>query len=856
MTNKPSPFSSLAPKGKPYRPIDPLELFRSLRKTDPQIGELWLAQGDALRTWHSSRKKTDIAIMLNTGAGKTLVGMLIAQSLVNETNASVMYACSSIQLVRQTAAMAEGYGLPVTTYFKGEFSNALANQGVAPCLTTYQALFTGKSKFFKREIAGIVFDDAHTAESIMRDAFTLHIAREHASDLYLLLAREFADYFRSVGMVTSYEDVVEREKTGLLLVPPFEIRKSFETLRKLLHDSTVPSDTKTLFAWEHLKDHIDICAVLVSSSEITITPPYIPVRTLSYFARDLRRVYLSATLSAQDAFIRTFGNKPDLQISPSTSAGECERMIILPTATEGCESDIVATKEAIRQHKTLILVPSYQRAAEWSDVAELPEADQTATDIEAFRANAKPIKLVLAARYDGVDLPGDSCRVVVIDDLPSGVSPLERFQWEYLGLSKTLRSVVASRIVQSFGRISRGVKDHGVAILTGRRLVDWLQVPANRSALPIFLQKQLQLGVDISKKVAVDDIGSMIDRCMRRDDDWINAYEDYMQNASAEGGTNSTETASEDVANGSGGIGDASQDQNPLSDLARAEANYAKHMWSREFTQAAESLMKTVEKAGNLSENTACWHKFWAGYALECAGDSRAAMQLYRQARSGSRNIPSYRPQQELAMRNQASQQALTVARLFEDRGNGKYGVPKQLLDQFRNLNGSGSFRQVEEALCYLGRYLGVESSRPEKEHGTGPDVLWVFPDQTAFCIDAKTDKNEESPYKKDDLGQMSDHVQWVRNSIQTKRIVTVFVGPDRPATRSTNPPEGAMILPLENCSRVANVLQEAWQNIAETAMTSTLPSVIEEEFQKRKLLWPNLEKTLSLVSLRKSMGK
>jgi len=777
--------------------------------------------------------------------------MLIAQSLVNETNSSIMYACSSIQLVRQTATMAEGYGLPVTTYFKGEFSNALANQGIAPCLTTYQALFTGKSKFFKREIAGIVFDDAHTAESIMRDAFTLHIARDNASDLYLLLAREFADYFRSVGMVTSYEDIVEREKTGLLLVPPFEVRKSFETIRKLLHDSTVPTETKTLFAWDHLKDHIDICAFLVSSSEITITPPYIPVRTLPYFSRDLRRVYLSATLSAQDAFIRTFGNRPDLQISPSTSAGECERMIILPTATEDCQSDISATKEAIHQHKALILVPSYQRAGEWSDVAELPEADQTATDIEAFRVNAKPIKLVLPARYDGVDLPGDSCRVVVIDDLPSGVSPLERFQWEYLGLSKTLRSVVASRIVQSFGRISRGVKDHGVAILTGRRLVEWLQVPANRAALPPFLQKQLQLGVDLSKKAHVSEIGSMIDSCMRRDNDWIDAYEDYMQVAAAESTTNSAEAASETI-----GIGDASQDQNPLSDLARAESSYAKHMWSREYMQAAESLMKTIEKAGNLSENTACWHKFWAGYALECAGDSKVAMQLYRQARSGSRNLPSYRAQQELVSRDQTSQQALAVARLFDERGNGKYSAPRQLADHFRNLNGSGSFRQVEEALCHLGRYLGFESSRPEKEHGTGPDVLWVFPDQTAFCIDAKTDKNEESPYKKDDLGQMSDHVQWVRNSIQTKRIVTVFVGPDRPATRSANPPEGAMILPLENCNRVAKVVQEAYQNIAETAISSTLPSVIEEEFLKRKLLWPGLEKTLSLVSLRKPMGK
>ena len=64
--------------------------------------------------------KSDVAVVLNTGAGKTLVGLLIAQSLVNETRRQVVYACSSIQLVEQTATKAEGYGLPAATYFRQE----------------------------------------------------------------------------------------------------------------------------------------------------------------------------------------------------------------------------------------------------------------------------------------------------------------------------------------------------------------------------------------------------------------------------------------------------------------------------------------------------------------------------------------------------------------------------------------------------------------------------------------------------------------------------------------------------------------------------------------------------------------
>jgi superfamily II DNA or RNA helicase len=67
--------------------VEPIELFHSLKRTE--INDLWLAQGQALQEWHEHRADQAIAIMLNTGAGKTLVGLLAAQSLVNETQGHV-----------------------------------------------------------------------------------------------------------------------------------------------------------------------------------------------------------------------------------------------------------------------------------------------------------------------------------------------------------------------------------------------------------------------------------------------------------------------------------------------------------------------------------------------------------------------------------------------------------------------------------------------------------------------------------------------------------------------------------------------------------------------------------------------
>ena len=100
-----------------------------------------------------------------------------------------------------------------------------------------------------------------------------------------------------------------------------------------------------------------------------------------------------------------------------------------------------------------------------------------------------------------------------------------------------------------------------------------------------------------------------------------------------------------------------------------------------------------------------------------------------------------------------------------------KVAAPKRLQQDLVHLNGTGSVPQTEEALRCLGQYLGLESTRPDKEHDTGPDVLWVGDDGFALVMEVKTDKEEASSYRKDDLGQLRDHVQWVLDHCEVTRI-------------------------------------------------------------------------------------
>lgn len=274
------------------RSIDPIEIFQRLTISDKGINDLWLAQGDALREWHTKRTLRDIAITLNTGAGKTLVGLLIAQSLVNESKAKVAYVCSSIQLVEQTRDKAEGYGLQASTYHHGKFDNTLYHEGKAPCITTYQALFNGRSVFFREDLAAVVFDDAHSAEHLLRDHFSLRITAKAKSSLYASVLGLLQTCFHAIGKQATFSELESGRSDTVLLVPPSELHGRAGELSRLLLEANLDQDVETMFAWAHLKDQLDVCAVLVSAGAVIFTPPFVPVRALKYFGKSTRRVYL------------------------------------------------------------------------------------------------------------------------------------------------------------------------------------------------------------------------------------------------------------------------------------------------------------------------------------------------------------------------------------------------------------------------------------------------------------------------------------------------------------------------------------------------------------------------------------
>ena len=132
--------------------VKPDEIFRGLTVRGA-IENLWAPQAEALALWHENRAAVDVSVEMTTGGGKTLVGLLIAQSLVNETQGKVLCVCPTKQLVEQTAHRARECSLQVATYGSQKWSDQdVFDRCIGPCITNYDAVFTSVSTFRLHEI--------------------------------------------------------------------------------------------------------------------------------------------------------------------------------------------------------------------------------------------------------------------------------------------------------------------------------------------------------------------------------------------------------------------------------------------------------------------------------------------------------------------------------------------------------------------------------------------------------------------------------------------------------------------------------------------------------------------------------
>lgn len=781
----PIDFGKLSRPKSGSAPTNPLEIFKKTPNLGNAPNDLWKGQADALTLWNDARDRDDNIIILNTGAGKSIVGVLVAQSLHNEGVGPVVYACSTIDLVQQTARECDRIGIQYSTRVASTFSNDLFETGQAFCVTTYQALFAGRSTFTnEKRPAAIIFDDAHVSERLIKDAFTLSVQRKTHDALYKELLRiirpEFAAIDREQHLNFTLEDVGLGRTT---MCPPITGFNRAAEIIAALKAYGYQKHNELLFPVLHLYEHLSVCAILVSAGAIEITPPFVPTGQFEFLGKGIRRVYLSATLDYDTDFVRAFGITSANRIEPNNDAGNGERLILLSSGFSAEDEPKALAADLAKKQKVLVTVPSYVKAKRWEDMVAPPEPKDFSASLDAFRKASRGL-FCLVSRIDGIDLPQDTCRIMLVDGAPSGASLLETYQFESLGLANLFSTKLASRVTQLFGRINRGRSDFGAFLVYGRDLNNWLKNERNKALLPELLRKQVILGQSFQADMGKMDRSTVIDAVdslLGRNQGWLDFYRDTIDGL---------EVSNEAIVR-------VKDREAHLAKAAAAECAFMSKLWEGDYDGARAALIDHLNDVAIADAKLAGWYSIWLGMTYEAQGDLPSRDMHYQRARSRLNkwvNLPR-RARYQIAHKDVVPSSALHERLLaVNEQGAQALGdYVSRLRSQAAVLeDASKSSAQHEETFRSLGEILGFDASRPDNEYGIGPDVLWQ--DSTIHYqipFELKTKKATPAEYTKDEIGQSLNHLQWVAaNAEGNGGDGILLVGPEGVCKDNASPAE------------------------------------------------------------------
>jgi len=798
-------FGKLRTKKRRSKPVDPIEIFRRLPKP-PGINDLYTSQAEVLNAWSDRRTDRDIVLKLHTGGGKTMVGLLMAQSTLNELGEPVLYLAPTVQLVNQTLEKAKSLGIPAVPYTKGQDLDEDFVNGNAIMVASYNALFNGKSKFRLRGsgnpqvVAAVILDDAHVAFSVVRDSFTLEVSSSDSSDRYNSLASLFRKAFKDIDRLGTFDDVVSGSEYAVLEVPYWAWNEQIDAVRAQLKADA----DRYPFQWPLLRDELHLCHALVSRDSFTISPIVPLVNAFPTFAEAPRRIYMSATIADDSDIIRTFDADPDSvsrSLSSRSLAGVSERMVLIPDLmpfrfdTRDAIGKLI--KRAAKQKKgAVVLVPSDKAATSWSTFAEVIQGSRKVEEtVGQLQAGTNHGPVVFANRYDGMDLPGDSCRLLVLSGLPTGTSNYELFRAAALYGGAAIGRMLAQRIEQGIGRGARGSGDHCVVILAGADLAGWIAKDANFQLLTSSTRAQMEMGIEISKEVRdLKDFGVTINRSFTRDSDWTEYHAETL-----------AELVDEAVA---------PSEQFSLVSAERKAVN----LWQDGYPDTAVArIEKALNKSEHSDKQTRGWMKQLAARIADHWGQRDRAEDLQQDAYGHNRNLfrPKVRPPYlPLAV---PDEQAVAIVRQLKGY-HIRRGFIKTFEDTVALLHGRASANQFERALTDLGTMIGF-SAEQHDVNGEGPDVLWLLPKKVGLVIEAKSRKKEKNALTKEEHGQLLVAAEWFSNNYATYECTRVSVHPKNNATKAAVA-GASKALTYENLSALISDARSLLSRLCESQLT------------------------------------
>ncbi|OYQ68365.1 hypothetical protein B9G53_00085 [Pseudanabaena sp. SR411] len=630
-------------------------------------------------------------------------------------------------------------------------------QGKSIAISTYSGVFNTNPRIDDPEV--IICDDAHAADNYVADLWTLTIQRVKHKDLFISIHRllqsaipDYVNYQIDLGVIKPSEEHVD-------LISNISCYEYIPELERILGEFT-KNDKDLMYSWSVLSSHLESCSIYISAKSIEIRPIIPPSLNHQPFSGAKQRIYMSATLGEDGDIERVFGVKKIARLPipeewHKRSTGR--RLILFPRQSSDLDPKETVIEMIKKVPRALILVPDNNNLKEWEEKLSkshtIVKSDDIEQNLDKFTRCSSPSILLLATRYDGIDLPADDCRFMVLDGEPSASGLQEMYMRTRLFASSQLYNRIRTRITQAMGRCTRDESDYSVVIILDDKLTKRCCTKNFTQGMHPELQAEISFGLQNSMDYTTSDFVELSEAFLNRVPEWQEAEQDIRkQRDSFEKTPDST-----------------------VISLAKAmpyEIDYVYASWQGQHEKAltlAQKVLEAIEGGSDLKPYRAFWYHQAATSAFlawkyldnetfknatvsylekSAASCSLTWIEKLRSDLSGNSNKLIDR---ELPLQEWFQQ----IDSLLQEWGISGSKFAKKLTETQRIIEAQEA-KKFENGLAILGRMLGAKTHQ-WKDDGA-PDGLWIFGDLVAFVFEAKTNESPTKGISLDTVTQAGRH--------------------------------------------------------------------------------------------------
>lgn len=759
--------------------LHPREIFTALpNKQEGKFEYPRDVQAQVWDNWFSRRSENDLVIKMNTGSGKTVVGLLILKSCLNESKGPAVYVVPDNYLVKQVTNEAEDLGIEVTEDTK----SPRFLSGKAILIVNIYKLVNGISVFgvgdegIKIPVGSILIDDAHACLDTIEDQFMVSVSVQY--DAYQEIYSCFQESLHA-QCDTKASEIENRDHDAYMQVPFWDWHRKISDISKILINHKGEEWLK--FTWPLIKESLPLSRCVISSEKIEITPHCIPINIIPSITNAQRKIFMTATLVDNSVLCSHFNitkNSISKAVTPDTAGDIGDRMILLPQVinTELTDDQIKKfCKQISEDINVVVIVPSKYRAKFWKD-----EADLTLNKNNLYQGVARLKKekvglTILVNRYDGVDLPKDACRLLVIDGLPIVSRLIDKVESGIIMGSSGKAAQLIQKIEQGMGRGVRSSDDYCVVFLMGRNLTSQLYSGGAIDKFSPGTKAQINLSEQISDQIKGGDLSQIregIIYCLHRKQEWLSKSKGILAALSYE-----TDSTPDTIAIGKRNAYNSASVNN-YTDAGRQ----------------LDSLIKMVEEIPLKSYLKQCLAEYTNLY------DQVEAQKILMSAASDNSRV--LKPIQGIAYHKLESN-AMDQARICGEYLRNTFDDPNKVVIQVNGLLELLVFKPetseiFEESWKQIARFLGFNSQRPEAECKKGPDILWEVGALQYFVIECKNGATSER-INKHDCNQLNGSGEWFTNNYdKTCNYTPIMIHPSVQIEHAASLKENTRIMDKE----------------------------------------------------------